>query len=59
MIVHAELRDLTPDGRISHLAYQFWQQRGRPFGSPEIDWTHAEYQIKRDMEPLSESNFAD
>jgi Protein of unknown function (DUF2934) len=20
------------------LAYQFWEQRGRPFGSPEVDW---------------------
>ena len=20
------------------LAYQFWEQRGRPFGSPELDW---------------------
>jgi Protein of unknown function (DUF2934) len=20
------------------LAYQFWGQRGRPFGSPEVDW---------------------
>ena len=24
------------------LAYQFWEQRGRPFGSPEVDWFAAE-----------------
>ena len=24
------------------LAYQFWEQRGRPFGSPELDWFAAE-----------------
>ena len=23
------------------LAYQFWEQRGRPFGSPEVDWFSA------------------
>ena len=59
MIVHAEVRDLTLDGRISCLAYQFWRQRGSPFGSPEIDWSYAEYQIKRNIEPLSESNFTE
>ena len=24
------------------LAYQLWEQRGRPFGSPEVDWLAAE-----------------
>ena len=24
------------------LAYQFWEQRGRPCGSPEVDWFAAE-----------------
>lgn len=24
------------------LAYQFWEQRGRPIGSPEVDWFLAE-----------------
>jgi Protein of unknown function (DUF2934) len=24
------------------LAYQMWEQRGRPFGSPEVDWLAAE-----------------
>ena len=23
-------------------AYQLWEQRGRPFGSPEVDWFAAE-----------------
>ena len=28
--------------QISSLAYQFWKERGEPFGSPEIDWERAE-----------------
>ena len=24
------------------LAYQFWEQRGRPFGSSQVDWVAAE-----------------
>lgn len=24
------------------LAYQLWEERGRPFGSPEVDWFAAE-----------------
>ncbi len=27
---------------VQKLAYQYWEQRGRPFGSPEIDWFAAE-----------------
>jgi hypothetical protein len=27
---------------IAVLAEQFWNERGRPFGSPEIDWLRAE-----------------
>jgi len=27
---------------IAKLAYEFWQRRGHPFGSPEIDWYAAE-----------------
>jgi hypothetical protein len=26
----------------ARLAYDFWVQRGRPFGSPEVDWFAAE-----------------
>ncbi|HKM66534.1 MAG TPA: DUF2934 domain-containing protein [Candidatus Acidoferrum sp.] len=27
---------------IAKLAYELWERRGRPFGSPEIDWYPAE-----------------
>lgn len=26
----------------SQLAYQLWERRGRPLGSPEVDWYAAE-----------------
>jgi hypothetical protein len=28
-------------GHIELLAYAYWLERGRPFGSPEVDWLHA------------------
>ena len=30
---------------LKKLAYEFWEQRGRPFGSPEIDWQRAEERL--------------
>ena len=27
---------------IAKLAYELWERRGRPVGSPEIDWYEAE-----------------
>ena len=27
---------------IARLAEQFWNERGRPYGSPEVDWLRAE-----------------
>lgn len=42
--------DLQSDSR-RHLAlqlraYEFWQQRGEPWGTPEIDWFTAEREIR-------------
>jgi hypothetical protein len=28
--------------RVSKLAYDYWQARGQPLGSPEVDWQAAE-----------------
>ncbi len=30
---------------VAKLAYLFWEERGRPFGSPEIDWSRAEREL--------------
>jgi hypothetical protein len=27
---------------VAKLAYQLWEERGRPLGSPEVDWFRAE-----------------
>jgi hypothetical protein len=27
---------------VAKLAYKLWEQRGRPLGSPEVDWLAAE-----------------
>jgi Protein of unknown function (DUF2934) len=32
--------------QIEILAYQFWLDRGAPFGSPDIDWFRAEDELK-------------
>jgi hypothetical protein len=34
---------------IEKLAYWFWEERGRPFGSPEDDWFKAERELRRGL----------
>jgi len=36
---------------IAELAYQFWEERGCPEGSPEEDWYEAELNIDREQDP--------
>ncbi|PWT81547.1 MAG: hypothetical protein C5B58_09700 [Acidobacteria bacterium] len=31
---------------IKELAYEYWEERGRPTGSPEVDWYKAEQRMK-------------
>ena len=31
---------------VEILAYQFWEERGRPSGSPEVDWFRAERELR-------------
>lgn len=45
-------RDANYD-QIARLAYSYWEERGRPVGSPDIDWLRAEREL------LSETNMAD
>ena len=38
--------------KIARLAYSLWERRGRPFGSPEIDWCRAELELATLISPL-------
>lgn len=47
---------LVPDSHelTAELAHQLWERRGRPFGSPEVDWFAAEKALasaQRDPKP--------
>ena len=52
-------RELTTDflGEDRHefvakLAYELWERRGRPFGSPEVDWFAAEQTVYASLAAL-------
>lgn len=30
---------------IAERAYRYWEERGRPIGSPEIDWSRAAMEL--------------
>lgn len=37
------------NAKIEKLAYRFWEERGRPSGSPEEDWFKAERELSREL----------
>ena len=37
--------------QIEKLAYQFWEERGRPLGSSEEDWFRAERELRHHFGP--------
>jgi len=38
---------------IAVLAYEYWVERGRPLGSPEVDWYRAVETLSAGYVPLS------
>jgi hypothetical protein len=34
-----------PHDQIQLRAYQYWEERGRPLGTPEVDWFRAEQEL--------------
>ena len=34
---------------VEDIAHQHWEKRGRPFGSPEVDWFAAEEALRSDL----------
>ncbi len=41
----AEQKSNAEHGEIAQLAYQLWQERGCPTGSPEDDWNRAQAEL--------------
>jgi len=37
--------------QIEKLAYQFWEERGRPLGSSDEDWFRAERELRHHFGP--------
>jgi hypothetical protein len=40
---------------IEFLAFELWQERGAPHGTPEVDWFQAEDELKKECEHGSEA----
>jgi len=38
---------------VANLAYQLWQARGCPKGSPEVDWLEAEQQLRARLDEVA------
>jgi hypothetical protein len=38
---HKQPYEHINDKVIAELAYRYWEERGKPFGSPETDWYRA------------------
>jgi hypothetical protein len=41
------------DRQIRLRAYQFWEERGMPWGTPETDWCRAEQELNKPEGGLS------
>lgn len=50
--IERETEEEEEHERIAVLAYEFWQERGCPIGSPEVDWFRAEEEIRGRERPV-------
>jgi hypothetical protein len=55
--IHQDNNDLTQD-EIARYAYQCWQERGCPHGSPEEDWHRAERELRARRQQSGRSSAA-
>jgi len=42
--------------QIAHIAYSLWEQRGRPEGSPDVDWFVAEAHLHENGATVKRGN---
>ena len=55
--VRAAVQDAVDTNQIiAALAYEYWQRRGCPIGSPELDWFKAEEEVKFWLQAEKEIN---
>jgi hypothetical protein len=47
------LRESSMQEDLAKLAYGLWQERGCPYGSPEIDWLEAERKLREPSDYVS------
>ena len=39
------IKHVLSEDELRQMAYSLWESRGRPFGSPEVDWYRAKEQL--------------
>jgi Protein of unknown function (DUF2934) len=49
----SQLPDTSIQEDLAKLAYALWEQRGCPYGSPEVDWLEAERNLRERSDHLS------
>jgi hypothetical protein len=47
---------ILQEGSIAGLAYQLWEKRGRPEGSPDKDWYRAEQELTAPLDSTNDRN---
>jgi DUF2934 family protein len=50
---HSQMAETSMKENLEKLAYGLWQERGCPYGSPEIDWLEAERKLRESSEHVS------
>ena len=50
------LPDQMEERRVAEMAFSFWEDRGRPFGSPDEDWFRAERELRSTAEKCMEES---
>jgi hypothetical protein len=52
-VSHSQMPETSMQENLEKLAYGLWQERGCPYGSPEIDWLEAERKLSESSEQVS------
>ena len=50
---HSQVPENSMQENLEKLAYGLWQERGCPYGSPELDWLDAERKLRGSSEQVT------